>query len=191
MLRHAGRDVRVMMLHGDQREISLGGPLYGPRCRQIAGMQIVYHGFGLDLEGLHQVSQRLAEKIEAGEVFEVAQMLALVNKTAARQSKDVLQMPAHGQQRRRIKWQPHGERHKSAGAADQLRRTIDQRHYGVVAALQNLAVVHQKCVGDVPEPREGFVIVDRDGLFAEVGAGHHESLHARIRKKQMLQGCIG
>ena len=154
MLRHAGRDVRVVMLHGDERQIVLGGPFLCPRRGQIAGMQIVHHGLRLDLEGVHQVLQRFAEEVEAGEVFEIAQVLALVSKSAASESEDIFQVPAHGEQRRRIEGQRHGKRHKPARAADQLRRAIDHGHHRIVAALQNLAVVHQEGIGNVPEPRK-------------------------------------
>ena len=65
-------------------------------------MQIVDHSLRLDLEGVHQVRERLAEEIEAGEVFKIAEVLALVGKAAARESEDILQMPADGEQRRRI-----------------------------------------------------------------------------------------
>ena len=41
------------------------------------------------------------------------------------------------------------------------------------------------------EPREGLVVVDGDGLFAEVGAGHDEGADAGIGKEQMLQGRVG
>ena len=34
------------------------------------------------------------------------------------------------------------------------------------------------------EAGAGFVIVDGDRLFAEVGGGHHEGLHARIGEEQ-------
>jgi hypothetical protein len=116
-------------------------------------VQIVHHGFRLDLEGLHQVSQRFAEEIQACKVFKVAQMLALVNETAAREGKDVLQMPADGQQRRRIEGQRHSERHKSAGAANQLRTRRPPT--AITESSQRckyLAVVHQEGVGDLFEP---------------------------------------
>ena len=177
-----------MMLHGDERQAFARRPTLWPmmwtdsrdadRAPRLRG--------SISKVRIRCV-ERLAEELEAGEIFEIAQVLALVGKAAAREGKDILQMAADGQQRRRIERQRHGERHKAARAANQLRRAIDQRHHGVVAALQNFAVVHQECVGDVPEPREGFVVVDGDGLFAEVGAGHHQSLHARIGKEQMLQ----
>ena len=39
------------------------------------------------------------------------------------------------------------------------------------------------------EAGAGFVVVNGDGLFAEVGGGHHECLHARIGEEQMLQAA--
>ena len=145
-------------------------------------MQIVHHRFGSISKVCIKCSSASRKKFEAGEIFEIAQVLALVGKAAAREGKDILQMPADGQQRRGIEGQRQRERDKAAGAANQLRRAIHQRHHGIVAALQNLAVVHQECVGDLPEPRQRFVIVDRDRLFAEVGAGHYQRLHASIGK---------
>ena len=126
-----------------------------------------------------------AEEIEAGEVLQIAQMLALVGKAAAGEGEDILQMAADGEQRRRRRkfGQRHAERNKAAGAADQLRRAIDDGGDRIVAALQNFAVVHQEGVGDVAEPGEGLVVVDGDGLFAEVGGGHDEGLRRANRQR--------
>ena len=149
-------------------------------------MQVVHHSFRLDLEGVHQVGKRLAEEFEAGEILEVAKMLALVGEPAARESKDIFEMPADGEQRRRIKRQRHSQRNKASGAANQLRRAVDQRHHRVVAALQNFAVVHQKCIGNLSQPRQRLVVVDRDRLFAQVRAGHHQ---VRGRERSAKSKC--
>jgi hypothetical protein len=138
-------------------------------------MQIVDHGLGLDFEGAHQVVEGLAKKIEAGEVFEVAQMLALIDETAAGEGEDIFEMTADGEQRWRVKRQRNAERNESAGAANELRRSVDDGGDGVVAALEDFAVVHQEGVGDGAEAGAGFVVVDGDGLFAEVGGGHDEA----------------
>ena len=81
-------------------------------------MQIVHHGLRLNLKRAHQVIERLAEELEAGEVFEIAQMLALVDEASARQRKHILQMAANGQQRRRIERQRNTQRNKAARAAN-------------------------------------------------------------------------
>ena len=45
------------------------------------------------------MSERLPKELEAGEVFEVAEMLALVGEPAARKCEDVFEMAADGEQR--------------------------------------------------------------------------------------------
>ena len=107
-----------MVLHGDRRQATLGSPLFGPLGREIAGMQIVDHGCGLNFKGAHQVVKRLTEKLEPGEIFKVAQVLALVDETAARERKHIFQVSANGQQRWRIQWQRNAEWNKAARAAD-------------------------------------------------------------------------
>ena len=59
VLGHAAGDVRVMMLHGDERQVCARRPTPWPTSGEIAGMQIVDDGLGLDLEGAHQVGERL------------------------------------------------------------------------------------------------------------------------------------
>ena len=104
MLRHAGGDVRVMMLHGDKRQAAFGGPLFGQRGGEIARMEIVRDRLRLDLEGAHEVRERFAEEVEAGEIFKIAEVLALVGEAAASEGKDVFKMAADGEQRRRFEW---------------------------------------------------------------------------------------
>ena len=110
VLGHAGGDVRVMMLHGDERQAALGGPLFGQRGREIAGMQIVRDRLRLDLEGTHEVRERLAEEIEAGEIFKIAQVLALVGEAAAGEGEDIFEMAADGEERRRPRNAAEGRR---------------------------------------------------------------------------------
>ncbi len=65
-------------------------------------MQIVRHRLRLNLEGAHQVVERLAKEFQPRQILQIAQMLALVHVPPPRQRKDILHVPAHGQQRRRI-----------------------------------------------------------------------------------------
>ena len=147
-------------------------------------MQIVNHGLRLNLERAHQVVERLAEEVEAGEVFKVAEMLALIDKTTAGQRKNILQMSADSEQRRGIEWQRHAERNESPCAANQLRSAVDNCRDRIVAALQDFAVVHQEGVGNAAEPRAGFVVIDGDGLFAQIGGGHHQTPGGAHRQRE-------
>ena len=154
-------------------------------------MQVMNHRLRSNLEGAHQVMERVLEKIQTGEIFQIAQVLALVSVTAACEGEHAFQMAADSKQRRGIHGQFDRQRHKSARAPNDLRRAIHKRLHRIVAALQNVAVVEQECVGDVFEPRLRFVIVDRNRLFAQIGGGHHQGAHARIGKQQVLQRRIG
>ena len=82
-------------------------------------------------------------------VFKVAEVLALVGEVAACEREDILEVTANSEQRRRFERQRDGKGNKSASAADDLRRTVDERGDGIVAALENFAIVHQKGIGDV------------------------------------------
>ena len=74
ILRHATHDVRMVMLHRDQRHRLLHRPLR----RHISGMKIVSDDFWLDLESPLQMLQCLDEKFQARKIFKVPKMLALV-----------------------------------------------------------------------------------------------------------------
>ncbi len=66
------------------------------------------------------------KEVEAGEVFEIAEMLALVGEAAAGEGEDVFEMAADGEQRRSFERKRDAEGNEAAGAADDLRRTVDE-----------------------------------------------------------------
>ena len=190
VLGHASSHVRMMMLHGNQLQAALFSPLPCPRRRKVARMQVMHHGLRLNLESPHQVIERLFEKFQPCQVFQIAQVLALEGKPSPRQRKDILQVAPNGQQWRNIKGQRHPHRHKSACSPDQLRRAIYHGGHRIVAALQNLAVVHQEGIGNPAQSRPRLFVINCNWFFAEVGRGHHQRLHASVGKEQMLQRRI-
>ena len=183
VLSHAASHMRMMMLHGDCLQSSLFRPLASPRRRKVIRMQIVNNSLRFNLESPHQVIERLFEEFETSQVFQIAQVLALVGKPPPRQSKNILQMASDGQQRRSIKGQCHTHRHKSPRSSDQLRRTIHHGGYRVIAALQNLAVVHQEGIGNSAQPRPCLLVVNGNRLLAQIGRGHHQRSHASVSKE--------
>ncbi len=191
MFGHAGGDVGVMMLDGDEGQVAFRGPLFGPFGGEVAGVQVVDDGLGLDLEGAHEVVEGLAEEVEAGEVFKIAEVLALIGEAAAGEGEDIFEMAADGEERRGVERKRDGKRNKAAGAADELRSAVDDGGDGVVATLKDFAIVEEEGVGDGGKASAGFVVVDGDGLFAEVGGGHDEGLDARVCEEQMVQGRVG
>ena len=82
-------------------------------------------------------------------IHKFAKVLALVNKSPSGQREDVLQVTTYGQQLWCIQRKRNAKRNKSACAANELRSAINDCRNGIVASLQDLAVMHQKGVGDV------------------------------------------
>src|SRR5579859_718951 len=153
-------------------------------------MQIVRDRLGIDFKRVHQVTERMLKELETDRIFEIAQVLALVGELAAREGKHIFEVAANRKQRRRIERQWDCEWNVSAGAADELGRSV---HYGgnrVIAALKDFAVVHQESVGDVAQAGSGFLVVDGYRLFAEVGGGHDERPHSGIGEEKVLQRSI-
>src|ERR1039458_10871630 len=101
----------MMMLDCDEWEAAFLRPLPRPGGRKVARMQIMDDGLWLNFEGAHQVVKRLAEELQAGQVFQIAQMLALIDKAAPRQRKDIFQVAADGEKRRCVKGQRDAQRH--------------------------------------------------------------------------------
>src|SRR6185312_4038346 len=95
------------------------------------------HDLRFDFECMHEVRKRLAKEIQPIDIFKIAEVLALIGKTATRNSEDILQMAADGEQRRNVKRKRNSERHESAGTADELRSAIDHSHHGIIATLKN------------------------------------------------------
>ena len=111
-------DVGMVMLDGEEREAFFARPLLGPRSGEVAGVKIVNDGLGLDLEGAHEVIERLAKEVETGGRFKIAEMLALVGDASAGKGEDAFEMPAHGEQRRRLKRQARCRVERSRGRGE-------------------------------------------------------------------------
>jgi len=180
----------VMMLDGDETEVSLLRMLLRPAGGEIAGVQIVDDDLRFDFEGVREVSKGMLEELEASRVLQISEMLALVGKSATSEGEDVFQMAPYSEHGRSIQRQWDGQRDVSSGATNELRRFVDDSGHGVIAALQNLAIVHQECVRDIAETGPRFLVVDGNGLFAKVRGGHDKSLDAGIGEKQMLERSI-
>src|SRR5665213_553956 len=125
MFGHASGDVSVMMLHGDETQAAFAGPLPGPFGGEIAGMKIVNYCLGIDLECSHEVVERFAKEVEAGEIFKISEMLALIDKATASEGKDIFEMAADCEERRCLKGQRYTGRDEAAGTADDLRSAVD------------------------------------------------------------------
>ena len=200
-----GGNVRVMVLDADGRHAEFTGqPLRQPGAEEI-GMQVMRNRLRPQFEHALQVIGRLLERLATGGVVQVADVLRQVGLRAARQAAGVLQKAAERQYRRAGRGQRDRRRRVAARATDEERRAIISRaHHAVVAADQDVAVVHDERIGDAAEPRHRLVVVDHQRLAARVGAGRHQQQRLRLPaprtpgrsagglvKQQPVQRCGG
>ena len=100
MLGHASGYMGMMMLDRDETETAFSSPLFGPFGGEVTGMQIVDDCLGLNFKCAHEMVEGLAKEIEAGEIFKIAEVLALIDEAAAREGEGVFEMASDGEQRR-------------------------------------------------------------------------------------------
>jgi hypothetical protein len=93
VLCHAARNVRVMMLYRDL--CVQGHPLCELRA-QVLRMKIMGYRAWLNSKQLLQVGERLLEKYEGLEIFQIAYVLTQDGVSALRHAKRVLQLGATG-----------------------------------------------------------------------------------------------
>ncbi len=188
ILGHAAGDVGVVMLDSDEVGVVLrAGPLRG----EIAGVEIVGDGGGVDFEDLLEVVDGLLEEVVGGEVFEVADVLAQEGVGASGEADGVLELASDGEDRRDGFAELDGGGNEASRATNELRAGGEVLNDRVVAAEEDVAIVEEEEVGNGGEAGEGFAVVDGDGLFAEIGAGHDEGGEAGVGEEQVVERGVG
>ncbi len=185
---HAGSDMRVVMLyanqlHGFARQRPFGG--------KVIGMEIVGNHLGLNFQDALQVLDGFLEEVMALKIFQIADVLAEKSFAAARDADSVLQFCANGQNGWGFVFEGNWRGNKAARTAQYLRAASGEANDRVVAAAQDIAIVDEVSVGNRVEAPHSFFVVDGDGLFAEVGAGHDQSVELAAGKKKMVQRGVG
>ena len=141
---------------------------------EVAGVEVVRDGGGRDVEEARHALQGFLEEAEGLEVFEVAEMLAGDGEAGAGEAKGVFLLRAAGQDFGFAAAEKNRLRGVAASAAQEHALAGDDADHGVVDAGVDAAIVVGECVGDAGEMLFGFGVVDDDGLFADVAAGHDE-----------------
>src|SRR6185437_14838074 len=114
VFRHAAGNVRVMVLHADQRhDVSF---LQGPLCREVIRMEVVSNSFGRDLQHFFKVMNGLFKELVALEILQIANVLAKKGVLALAKANRVLEFAAYSQNGRHFFAQKNWHRHKAARA---------------------------------------------------------------------------
>jgi len=171
MLGHAAGDVGVVMLDADAAEVF---ELERELRAEVAGVQVVCDRGGRDVEESGHALQSFFEEAKGLEVFEVTEMLAGDGEAGAGEAEGVFLLRAAGEDFGFAAAEKDRLRGVAAGAAQKHALAGDYADDGIVDAGVNAAIVVDKGVGDSGEVLFGFSVVDDDGFFADVAAGHDE-----------------
>src|SRR4030066_588541 len=117
-------------------------------------MKIVRNGFRLDFQNLLEMFDGVLKEIKSRCILQIANVLAEKDRLIARQSAGIFQLRSASQDAfaRRL-FQENRRRNISSGTTNDARFSLQSRD-GIIAALQNLAVVQQKTIGNSTEPAD-------------------------------------
>jgi hypothetical protein len=183
VVRQAGHDVRVVMLHADQVDADefhrvLGG--------EIFRVQIVRHHLRLDVEQFGEMLDAGGERAQRLVVLQIPDVLRQERVVLLQQAECVLQFGSAGQHRTvGPPCQAHGLRHVTTRPPDHARRP-DHR---VVGTDVDRAIVGEERVRDVLEPFERVVVLVRDRLVRDVPAREHDRRTDRF-EQQVVKRCV-
>ena len=107
------------------------------------------------------------------------------------QADGILEFAANREHGRLFVLEKHRNGDKSSRAAHLSSDAIANSDDGVVAAQEDVTIVDQKEIGKIVKTPHGFMIVDRDRLFAEIAAGHDQRFKSTRAKQQIVKWRIG
>ncbi len=173
-----GQVCRVMR-HGDGRHTPAISQAQGEMGRGEIGMQIVGDDIWPNVEDVKQVSHSLFEEANGRRIVEPADVLRQESLAPLQHANRVLQRsrpaPARSGHHRPRKWPP--ARNRAPGG--RKRAPAAGTQHRVVAADDDVAVVHQVGISNAGQPFERLVIVDDQRFAMRIGAGHHQQQIAR------------
>jgi hypothetical protein len=168
------RRVRMMVLDAQQRQATLHGEIGGKTRRVEIRVQVVRHDRRFDAQQFQQLRDAFLEEIANGGIVEVADMLRNEGFIAAGHTDGVLEPGADCQYRGSGDRQLDRAWRVAACATDELQTAGGDPRDAVVATCDDVAVVHQKSVGDPVETQQGFAVADHQRFATGVGTGHHQ-----------------
>ncbi len=179
------------MLHRvDRHPPARREPRRVPRAEEV-GVQVVRDGDRLDVEDRDEVRKGLFQRSARRRVVEVADVLRDERLVAAGHADGVLEVAADRDDGRPRALEPDRAGRVAAGAADELPTIGCRAHDAVVAADDDVAVVHEIRIGDSSETRERLVVAGDQRLAARVRTRHHERELLRIGEPRRAGGPAG
>ena len=179
----ARRDMGVMVLGLDQRQRLRSRPRPGEFGRQIFRMPIGDESARGVTEKLGVKRQVLPVVVEGFDVLQIALMLGQDGLAVLDETEGRLELPSKREKfgrRLEPRRQRDGRRREAARAPQQPDSARHLAGDGVVDAIGDLPVMHERISRDVAKPRRRRAVVDDLRLLGEIAARHHHgALDAR------------
>ena len=122
-------------------------------------------------------------------VFQVADVLAQEERSPFGQGEGRFLLRAAGQHARAIRLQEQGLWGVATAAPEKIRLPVKDPQQGVVAAGDDVPVMHQEPVSDALQVFHCLVVVIHDRTIGTVGAGHDQCVEPF--HEQVVEGGIG
>ena len=133
----------MVMLYAEKSHSTL---LQGPFRREIVGMQVVGDDRRSNFQNSLEMLDGLVEEAVTLRVLQISNVLAQERVFALGQANRVLKLASHRQHRRLFVFQENRHGDKSARTSHLARYTAGNPYNRIIAAQQNLAIMHQEVV---------------------------------------------
>jgi hypothetical protein len=169
MLGHDRGCVRMMMLDRNRRTPKFLGKT---RRREIR-VQVVRHGYRVDIENRQKMVDGLLKKTNALSCVEIADMLRDEGLAPACDRYRRLELAADGKHWGNFARELDRARHVAACTPNESWRAVGNRHDRIIRSRDNRSIVSDDKVRDAGKTTMCFLIVDHQRLAAGIGAGRH------------------
>src|SRR5438270_10665667 len=115
----------------------------------------------------------LFKELVTRRIFQIADVLAQEGMLPFNETDAIFKFGAHGEDSWKILLQKYGHGDKSARASQLPQRAADHTRYRIVAAQQDVPVMHQEMVSQGAKPLHRFLIIDGNRFLTKIPAGHY------------------
>ena len=179
----------VVMLHLHQGQPLPLAPLLGVGRGEVVRVQVTDQlGGGNAEQALEMLDLPLVVGQSLG-VFQVADVLTQEERPPFGQGEGRFLFRSAGQHARAILLQEQGLGCVAAAAPQKIRLSVNDPQQGVVAAGDDVPVMHQEPVGDALQVFHRLVVVIHDRTIGTVCAGHDQRVEPF--HEQVVEGGVG
>ena len=196
VFRHARENMRIMMLHFQQRDAACFGNLLRSRHRIVQRMHIADDRLRLRFEQTAHPVNRFAQRVNRPDIRHIADIGRRIEQAALCDAERIFQFAADCENLlMRFAVQHDRQRRESAGAPDHIGLSVQQITDRIVCPQADLPVMREDQVTESADLADSALVVAADRCALCIAARHHEAVRhfdaVRIIEQEHLHGRIG